>query len=308
MAVIGYARVSTEDQRLDLQVAELRAAGCERVYEEKISGKSTNGREALATALDFVRDGDTLVVVLLDRLARSITDLHTIMGGLIAKGVGFKCLRQGVLDFAPGAGQDAMARLTFNMLGAFAEFEGAIRKERQREGIAKAKAAGVYKGRKASIDRDLVLALHKAGVGPALIARELKIGRASVYRLLEGAGAAPGCANPPSPAADAKALVLTWERSDLGDMKRWVLSAPGYASPYRNERDPVPGRIGHCSYHGDRRWHAEAQTGWDQCANATGGTRRAAMRRLEVDLDRRAIGMFGVDCIEFANAEALQDA
>jgi hypothetical protein len=100
-------------------------------------------------------------------------------------------------------------------------------------------------------------------------------------------------------------LVLTWERADLPwCAPRWVLVAPGYSSPYRGELDRQPGTIGHCAHHGGRRWRAEAQTGWDQCARADGGTQRTAMRRLEVELDKRSIGMFGVDDITFSTSVA----
>jgi DNA invertase Pin-like site-specific DNA recombinase len=161
MATVGYARVSSMGQSLDVQLDQ---------------------------ALAWVREGDTLVVTRLDRLARSIIDLHHIIGQLTAKGVGFRCLHQSALDFAPGADQDAMGKLVRSMLGAFAEFELDVRKARQMEGIQKAKAAGVYKGRPAKIDATAIAELKAGGLGATEIAKRLGIGRASVYRL-ENSGA-----------------------------------------------------------------------------------------------------------------------
>ncbi len=125
----------------------------------------------------FVRKGDTLCVTRLDRLARSMTDLAKIMDALTEKQVGFKVLQQGI-DTTTNEG-----RLMLHIMGAFAEFETAIRKERQAEGIVKAKAAGKYRGRKASIDPAQIAALKAEGHGASVIARKLGIGRASVYRV-----------------------------------------------------------------------------------------------------------------------------
>lgn len=179
MSLIGYARVSSGGQSLDIQRDQLLAAGCTRIFEEKRSGLSQDGREQLAMALDYVRDGDTLIVCRLDRLARSITDLRQIIDRLTAKVVAFRALQQGDLDTNSSNG-----RLMLNMLGAFAEFEADLRKERQREGIDKAKAAGIYKGRKPSVPADRVQTLKAEGVSPSEIAKRLGIGRASVYRAL----------------------------------------------------------------------------------------------------------------------------
>ncbi len=115
----------------------------------------------------------------LDRLARSVGDLFTILDRLTAKGVGFRCLAQGAVDTESSTG-----RLMLGILGAVAAFEADIRKERQAEGIAKAKAAGVYRGRKPSVNSAQVLELHGAGIGPSEIAKRLGIGRASVYRAI----------------------------------------------------------------------------------------------------------------------------
>lgn len=175
---IGYARVSTDDQDNAIQVEALERAGCSTIRQEKASGTSTNGRPELAAILDFIREGDTLVVTRIDRLARSIADLQTIVRQLKARGAKLQATEQPI-DTSTAAGKAFL-----DMLGVFAEFETNLRRERQLEGIAKAKAAGAYKGRRPSIDPAQVRKLHAEGVGPAEIARKLKIGRASVYRAL----------------------------------------------------------------------------------------------------------------------------
>ena len=180
--LVGYARVSSVGQSLEVQLDQLKAAGCEKLFSEKRSGTTTAGRDALVDALEFVREGDVLVVTRLDRLARSITDLRQIIDRLAAKGVSFRCLQQGAIDTSRSDG-----KLLLNILASFAEFEADIRRERQRDGIEKAKAAGVYRGRPASIEGDKVRALHAEGIGPTEIARQLRIGRASVYRHLKAA-------------------------------------------------------------------------------------------------------------------------
>jgi len=178
MSVIGYARVSTTGQSLDIQREQLLAAGCERVFEEKMSGTTTEGRERLEEALRYVREGDVFTVCRLDRLARSMIDLRKIVDELTAKKVGFRVLQQGAIDTTRSDG-----RLLLNILASFAEFETDIRKERQADGIAKAKSKGVYKGRKQSISAASIAELRDAGLGPTAIAKRLGIGRASVYRL-----------------------------------------------------------------------------------------------------------------------------
>ena len=179
MPMIGYARVSSSGQSLEVQRDQLLAAGCTRIFEEKRSGQSQDGREQLALALDYVRDGDVLIVTRLDRLARSITDLRQIVDRLTAKEVGFRALQQGDLDTSTSNG-----RLMLNMLGAFAEFEADLRRERQREGIDRAKANGIYKGRKPTVPVDEVRKLKAEGMAPTEIAKRLNVGRASVYRAL----------------------------------------------------------------------------------------------------------------------------
>ena len=178
MTIIGYARVSTTDQNLELQEAALRAAGCDMIRSEKRSGTTTPGREELRTVLDFLRSGDVLMVTRIDRLARSIGDLQDIVRTVKARGASLKATEQPI-DTSTAAG-----KCFLDMLGVFAEFETNLRKERQLEGIADAKARGVYQGRKPSIDPAQVKALRAQGMGASDIAKALKIGRASVYRAL----------------------------------------------------------------------------------------------------------------------------
>ena len=181
MSLYGYARVSTTDQNLGLQETALRAAGCEVIRSEKVTGTTREGRTELATLLDFVRAGDTLVVTRVDRLARSIGDLQDVVRKLKGKGAALKATEQPI-DTSTAAGKAFL-----DMLGVFAEFETNLRRERQMEGIAAAKARGIYagKGRRPTIDAAEVRRLkHEEKLGPAAIAKRLKIGRASVYRAL----------------------------------------------------------------------------------------------------------------------------
>jgi DNA invertase Pin-like site-specific DNA recombinase len=179
MASYGYARVSSTDQNVAIQEEALRRAGCTVIRSEKVSGTSLDGRTELQILLAFLRPGDTLVVTRIDRLARSLRDLQNLVADLKAKGVNLKATEQPI-DTATAAGKAFL-----DMLGVFAEFETNLRKERQLEGIAKAKAEGVYRGRPATIDAIRVRALSATGKGATAIAKELKIGRASVYRYLE---------------------------------------------------------------------------------------------------------------------------
>jgi len=181
MSKIGYARVSTIDQDLTTQRDALKAAGCEVIREEKASGTSTNGRRELATVLDFLRAGDVLVVTRIDRLARSVGDLQTIVATIRDKGAALQATDQPI-DTTTAAGKAFL-----DMLGVFAEFETNLRRERQMEGINRAKTEGVYKGRRPSIDTAEVRRLRDAGHGASAIAKRLGIGRASVYRLLKDA-------------------------------------------------------------------------------------------------------------------------
>jgi DNA invertase Pin-like site-specific DNA recombinase len=177
--LIGYARVSSVGQSLALQIDALTAAGCTKIYSEKRSGRTAADRPELARALDQLREGDTFIVTRLDRLARSVGDLHRIATQLTDAGVDFRCLQQGGVDTSTSAG-----KLMLAILGAVAEFENDIRRERQRDGIDRAKQRGVYKGRPATIDAATVRSLRAQGQRPTSIARQLGIGRASVYRAL----------------------------------------------------------------------------------------------------------------------------
>src|SRR6476469_6944435 len=180
MTTIGYARVSTTDQNLDVQENALRAAGCDTIRSEKRTGTTTDGRDELRTVLDFLRKGDVLMVTRIDRLARSIGDLQDIVRTVKARGASLRATEQPI-DTRTAAG-----KCFLDMLSVFAEFETNLRKERQLEGIADAKARGVYRGRKPSIDPARVKAMKAEGMRPSAIANALKIGRASVYRALEG--------------------------------------------------------------------------------------------------------------------------
>jgi len=153
MPLYGYARVSSEDQDLSLQIEKLKAAECEIIRSEKRTGTTRESRRELETLLEFLRPGDTLVVTRIDRLARSVADLQDIVRTLKSKSVSLKATDQPI-DTASAAGKAFL-----DMLGVFAEFETSLRKERQMEGIAKAKAAGAYKGRRPSIDVGAVIAL-----------------------------------------------------------------------------------------------------------------------------------------------------
>jgi len=174
----GYARVSTEDQDCAIQEAALVAAGCDIVRSEKRSGTTTEGRTELETLLDFIRPGDTLMVTRVDRLARSVGDLERIVDRVKQQGAFLRATEQPI-DTSTPAGVAFL-----QMLAVFAQFETAIRRERQMEGISKAKMAGVYKGRKPSVPVDEVRRLRSEGLRPTDIARKLNIGRGSVYRAL----------------------------------------------------------------------------------------------------------------------------
>ena len=175
---IGYRRVSTEEQNLDRQ----ELPDCEKVFEEKASAGRGSERPELERLIEFAREGDEVLVHSIDRLARDLVDLQRILEQLTAKSVSLTFLTER-LTFSASS-EDPFSRLQLQLLGAFAQFERAIIRKRQSEGIAKAKAKGVYRGRKASIVPNQVKDLHRAGLGATAIAKELGIGRASVYRLL----------------------------------------------------------------------------------------------------------------------------
>jgi DNA invertase Pin-like site-specific DNA recombinase len=182
MALFGYARVSSSGQDLALQETALRAVGCDVVRSEKATAASREGRPELALLLAFLRPGDTLVVTRIDRLARSVKDLQDIVHDLKARDVSLRAIEQ------PIDTRNAAGKAFLDMLGVFAEFETNLRRERQMEGIAAAKARGVYKGRKPAADRQVIVRMHsEEGLGAMEIARRLGIGRASVYRALDAA-------------------------------------------------------------------------------------------------------------------------
>jgi DNA invertase Pin-like site-specific DNA recombinase len=179
MALYGYARVSSADQDYALQEHALKQAGCEVIRAEKVSGTTRKGRVELDILLAFLRPGDTLVVTRVDRLARSIKDLQDIVVDLKKRDVTLRATEQ------PINTETAAGKAFFDMLGVFAEFETNLRKERQREGIEAAKAKGVYRGGKKSVDDDKIQELHSQGLGATKIAKQLSISRASVYRALK---------------------------------------------------------------------------------------------------------------------------
>jgi DNA invertase Pin-like site-specific DNA recombinase len=180
--LIGYARTSTVEQKAGLaaQLRDLHQAGCTKVFHEQLSSVTTK-RPELERCIDYAREGDTLIVTRLDRLARSVADLVSITERLRAKGVGLRILAMNLDTETP------TGKLMLNLLGSIAEFERELMLERQREGIAKAKAAGKYKGRAPTARRKSkdVIRLRSEGKTADAIAAELGIGRASVFRILK---------------------------------------------------------------------------------------------------------------------------
>lgn len=198
MTLYGYARVSTTDQDLSVQEAALRAAGCQVIRAEKRTGISRHGRTELELLLQFLRPGDTLVITRIDRLARSLKDLQDIVHELRGRGVTLRATEQPV-DTSTAAGKAFL-----DMLGVFAEFETNLRRERQMEGIAAARARGVYKGRRPKIDPAEVRRLHaEERLSPTAIAQRLGIARSSVYRFLPATGSSAARDPAPSHRRDA---------------------------------------------------------------------------------------------------------
>lgn len=190
MAKIGYARVSSTEQSLDVQISKLTDYGCTEgdgvIFQEKKSGTSTGNRTELKECLRYVRKGDTLVITKLDRLARSVLDLSKIADDLKNRGIELVVLDQAI-DTSTATG-----KLLFSMLGAIAEFENAIRAERQTDGIAKAKDKGVVFGAKPKLTERQVMEMRKKrddGVLIKNLMKEYGISKASVYRLLSSAAA-----------------------------------------------------------------------------------------------------------------------
>ena len=178
MSVIGYKRVSSLQQNLDRQ----DLGDVEKIFEEKVSAGSASDRPALDALIDYVREGDTVVVHSIDRLARDLRDLQDLIATLNDKGVTVSFLSERLVFSADA--DDAFAKLQLQMMGAFAEFERNIIRKRQAEGIAKAKAKGAYKGGKKRIDRQKVQELRAAGLSTYKIAEEMGISRMSVHRIL----------------------------------------------------------------------------------------------------------------------------
>lgn len=187
--IIGYARVSSVDQDTARQLDALNLLGIDKLFEDKASAKDTK-RPALEEALNYVRKGDTLVVHSLDRLARNLADLLALVEGLTARGVTVRFLKES-LTFT-NSDAEPFAKLMLHMLGAFAQFERSLIRERQREGIAIAKKAGAFKGRKHSLSDIQVKELLESdrgnlGKNRTALADKFGISRKTLYRYLEKA-------------------------------------------------------------------------------------------------------------------------
>ena len=180
MAKVGYARVSTVDQDHTTQIERLNEAGCDKLFSEQKSGITRSNRTALDECLSYMREGDSLVITKIDRLARSARDLHNIVHEMEDRSINLIVLDQAIDTSTP------TGKAFLGMLATFAEFETNIRKERQLEGIAKAKQEGVYTGRKATAQakRADVLALLEKGMSKPKIAKELGTSVASVYNVI----------------------------------------------------------------------------------------------------------------------------
>lgn len=181
MAIIGYARVSTKGQSLEVQLEQLKAAKCHKVFQEKVSGKEKANRPQLDALIDYVREEDVVVACKLDRIARSTFDLFKIVEAIQNKGAELKILNINFDTTTP------TGKLMLTMLGAIATFERELMLERQADGIAKAKEAGKYNGRKptAKAKAKEVMDLVAAGKKRTFIAKKLEIGIASVYRIIK---------------------------------------------------------------------------------------------------------------------------
>lgn len=182
-AVVGYARVSTSEQDYSGQVDRLEAAGATKVFTEKRSGLDGN-RPALAECLRYLREGDTLIITKLDRLARSTSDLYRIISELDKNGVAFKVLDDTAIDTSSRTG-----KLVMGILALIAEFETDIRRERQMEGIARAKAEGRRGGRPPQVTEDVrkqVMQLREEGVSIRNVAEAIGFSKATVQKIIEG--------------------------------------------------------------------------------------------------------------------------
>lgn len=180
--IIGYIRVSTVDQNTDRQ---LEGVTLDKVFTDKVSGRDTN-RPALKACLEFLREDDTLKVHSMDRLARNVDDLRRIVRELTGRGVTVHFLKEN-LTFSPNGASSPFDQLMLTMLGAFAEFERNLIRERQREGIALAKQRGAYKGRKPKLNKEQADKLRErvaAGIPKATVAREFGLARQTLYEYL----------------------------------------------------------------------------------------------------------------------------
>jgi len=183
MAKIGYARVSSEGQDYNGQIDKLKAAGCGRIFSEKISAKSTNGRHALTKAIAALKPGDTLIVARLDRLARSIRDLLSIMDSIKAVGAHIKALEDPWLDTTTPHGE-----LILTIMGGMAEFERKLIRARCDDGIKRAKARGTVFGRKPALDhgeRRKIAERYAAGETMQQLATEYEVGVGTIHRALK---------------------------------------------------------------------------------------------------------------------------
>ncbi|MGE3993129.1 recombinase family protein [Pseudorhodoplanes sp.] len=179
MALVGYARVSTTGQDLEVQLEKL--AKCDKMFREKRSGVD-GARPELRRCLEYIREGDTLVITKIDRLARSTSDLYKILSRLEEKGAQFKVLDDPLIDTNSRTG-----KLVLGILSLIAEFENDIRKERQMDGIAKAKERGVNFGRRKQLTDDVVKHIRKRrrhGATIPQIMKDVGLSKASVYRAL----------------------------------------------------------------------------------------------------------------------------
>lgn len=180
---VGYMRVSAADQNLDRQ--RLAIGGCDKTFTDHASGGAMQGRQGLQDAMSYLRDGDLLVVASMDRLARSLSDLNTIVTTLTGKGVAVSFIKENLI-FQPGA-KDPYATFQLHLIGAVAELERSLIRERQREGIEAAKKRGAYKGRAHALTKtqaEELRSLANQGVSKASLAKMFGIGRTTVYRYL----------------------------------------------------------------------------------------------------------------------------
>jgi DNA invertase Pin-like site-specific DNA recombinase len=180
--LIGYARVSTIGQDTATQEAKLKAAGCTLIRTETVSGGSRNGRNELASILDFIRAGDVLIVVKLDRLGRNTRDVLNLVHELEEKRASLRVLEPAIDTGGP------MGRMVLTVLGMVAEMELGFIRDRQRAGIEAAKAKGIYKGRPVTFDRARIVSLRKEGMGATEIAKSVGCKRGNVYKTLKAAG------------------------------------------------------------------------------------------------------------------------